>query len=514
MKLSLPSNHGLPNSLLTHPEVVFRNKEGVPSLTDVQWQALEAGIARGEGTLVIAPTSTGKTQIAIWALVSWLYEHIGYRRGIYLVTHRSLANQKFDELRHILGNNLFADAHDTIVLATGDRQINGNGAPVSNPLDATLLVATYEKYLGILSGAGIPTDLADTCIIADEIQILGDRYRGVNIETLLTLIHRANPGQFVGLSAVLGKEDGRRLAGWLGVQLVRVSHREKHLVYECRTPTRRLVSHTQTPDTSVRSEPTRLGLPYDLQSIVHECMDTDKGKPIVVFCMSKKDVYKQCKEYCRSRGVRIEGMPLLEGLSTDTPEAELLSATMPAGIAIHCADLVEEDRMRVEEAIKNREVDLVFATSTLAAGVNFPLGTVIFSSWKRWNQQRRHYEPISAAEFQNMAGRCGRMGTEHESGNILLMSDDKSSNRAVVNGFLDPDHLTPLRSQISPEHFSHMVLRLVASNVVHTENDALNFLKSSFGASRELESNLSGLNHWDEPFLDAISHLRDWMFLR
>ena len=513
MKDTLPRDHGLPDDLIADPTVIFR-EEGGPSLTDVQWEALNAGIGRGHGALALAPTSTGKTQIGIWALASWIAADRARHRGIYLVTHRSLANQKFEELQRILLNPLFGGAGETIVLATGDRQVNANGDPVDEPLRGSLLIATYEKYLGLLCAGGIPHDLNDTCIVADEVQILGDESRGVNVETLLTLIRQAEPGQFVGLSAVLTEQDGENLANWLGVQLLRVPHREKHLLYECRTGSRRLTFHTETANGEIRDEALEPGMASDLQPLIRECLRDEGATPIVVFCMRKQDVYDGCRDFCQSQGYDLTNAPLLAGLSGDTPEADLLSATIPNRVAIHCADLIEDDRLRVEEAIEGGEVDLVLATSTLAAGVNFPLGTVIFYSWRRWNFQRRRHEPISAGEFHNMAGRCGRMGFDHERGRVIFLANDGYQDQAVVQDFLNPDHLDSLKSHVSPEYFTPLVLQLASSGVVSTENDALAFLKATFGASRELETNATGLDHWDEPFQGALNNLRLWSFLR
>ena len=515
MKTSLPPNHGLPEDLLVHEEFLFR-EEGAPSLTDVQWEALEIGIAHGRSALILAPTSTGKTQIGIWALSSWLASNSAQHRALYLVTHRSLANQKFEEFQRILRKPLFAGSGDAMVLSTGDRQVDADGAPVNDPLRANLLVATYEKYLGLLCGNGIPGDLGDMCIVSDEAQIIGDKHRGVNIETLLTLIRRANPGQFIGLSAVLNERDGQDLAEWLDVELVRVPQREKHLMYECRTPSKQLTFQTETSDSDIHEEVMNSDKATEIQSLIQECLNTKNRRPIVVFCMRKQDVYDGCRAYCQSIGVDIDvkDAPLLEGLSVDTHEAGLLSVTLPRRIAIHCADLLEEDRLKVEYEIKNNGVDLVFATSTLAAGVNFPLGTVIFYSWKRWNFERRLHEPISAGEFHNMAGRCGRMGTEHEAGHVIFLADNKYRDMAVVKAFLDPDRFDNLKSQISPDYFIPLVLQLTASDVVKDENDALDFLKATFGASQELKVNVAGLTHWNSPFHEAVNTLRDWDFLR
>ena len=150
------------------------------------------------------------------------------------------------------------------------------------------------------------------------------------------------------------------------------------MLYECRTPTKQLTFRTEFADKGIVEESIDPSIARELQPLIQECLSAEDGQPVVVFCMRKQDVYDGCRNYCQSKGYDLTDAPLLAGLSADTSEAELLSATLPHRVAIHCADLIEEDRLRVEEAIKIGEVDLVFATSTLAAGVNFPLGTVIF----------------------------------------------------------------------------------------------------------------------------------------
>ena len=82
--------------------------------------------------LALAPTSIGKTQIGIWALASWLAADRARRRTVYLVTHRSLANQKFEEFQRILLEPLFSNALDSMVLATGDRTVDASGASVDS----------------------------------------------------------------------------------------------------------------------------------------------------------------------------------------------------------------------------------------------------------------------------------------------------------------------------------------------------------------------------------------------
>lgn len=512
MKFDLPPNHGLPDCILREQRMLFR-ENGKYSLTDVQWDALNAGIARGKSALVLAPTSTGKTHIAIWAMAAWLARGPGHR-SVYLVTHRSLANQKFDEFRRIFPGSVFGRGEaDAIVLATGDHQIDGNGASVNDPLGAALLVATYEKYLGLLCSIGIPTDLQNTCVVADEIQIIGDNARGLNVEILLTMVIHAKPAQFVGLSAVLD-DDGKTLAEWMNIEHIRSLNREKHLRFECRTHSRRLVFDTSKPENGIQEKPMSPKLASDVNSLIRERMALKEGRPIVVFCMSKKQVYEGSRNYCAEQGYSLDNAPLLPGLSSDTYEGKLLSAMMPHRVAIHCADLVEEDRLIVEKYIKEQKIDLVFATSTLAAGVNFPLATVIFSAWTRWNGKRHRHELISVAEFHSMAGRCGRMGTPHSNGQVFLFAGDSSNDRRAVKGFLDPDRADALVSQVSPDCFVSTLLQLVASDIVHSKREALDFLGKTYGGCQAQVGNISGLAHWGELLDKAAEELRDGGFLR
>ena len=85
MKFELPEDHGLSNAIVDG--LVFR-EEGVPALTDAQFEALRVGVGRGESALIVSPTSTGKTQIALWAIARSIEARCN---TVYLVTHRALA---------------------------------------------------------------------------------------------------------------------------------------------------------------------------------------------------------------------------------------------------------------------------------------------------------------------------------------------------------------------------------------------------------------------------------------
>src|SRR5437867_205166 len=114
MKYELPENHSLSDSIVAN--LVFKEDDH-PALTDAQFAALEAGIGHGESVLINSPTSTGKTQIALWVIARSI------ERGgstVYLVTHRALAKQNFEDFRSQLLNTFLNDNPASLVIATGD----------------------------------------------------------------------------------------------------------------------------------------------------------------------------------------------------------------------------------------------------------------------------------------------------------------------------------------------------------------------------------------------------------
>ncbi|MFY2563996.1 DEAD/DEAH box helicase [Corallococcus terminator] len=511
MKSTLPPHHGLPEQILNDPKLVHRLDSKTPNLTDVQYEALAEGAARGTSMLVVAPTSTGKTLIGVWALTTWLL-NAPPRNAVYLVTHRALARQKFEELQALLCERHFHGDKHSIVLANGDTIEDGTGAVPTDPLNAPVLVATYEKYLAMLSGGGSPSDTSRHIIICDEIQIIGDEHRGRSIEVLLTMLRNARWGQFIGLSAVIDKRDAKDLSEWLRATLVHVSQREKHLHYECRTPNLVRTFRTDKPELGLE-EKTPPG-PLGTEKTIADLKKIPSALPIVVFCMTRKRVDEAVRAYAHSLGLKIDDShPLHAKLREPTAAARHLSQFIPHRFAFHNAELMDDERRLVEDTLRNNALDIVFATSTLAAGVNFPFKTAVFDNWKRWNQKTKTRDPLPASEFQNMAGRVGRMGTTHSHGTIIFSSTDSFIEAQAANQYLQPDRATPLIPRITHTGFSQLALQLVSSGVCLNEADVADFLSSTFSAMRERESNQTGLEHWRRAMTQSIQALRDWGFI-
>jgi helicase len=501
MKYQLPNDHGLSDEIVS--SLVYREGDE-PALTDAQYAALETGLGNGESVLVVSPTSTGKTQIAVWAIANGIETNAN---TVYLVTHRALAKQKFHDFQELLLTDFLDGNPSSIVLATGDAVIDGRGESPADPLRASLLVATYEKYLAMLSASGVPSSMANTVVVCDEIQLLGDKQRGRNVEVLLTLLKQVGWRQFVGLSAVLEPRDSADLSNWLNVTQVREATREKDLRYEYWTG-----AGIESVSTSRPEETSHHGLPAGVTpgtiALVRYLENQEPAPlPVIVFCMRKQDVFDLASADLEDRiGGGEPQLPLDLGNLPETTANSFLARALAHRIAIHSADLTDDERKIVEEGLLEGTVDVVYATSTLAAGVNFPLGAAIFHKWVRWDSDQRTYLPIDPSEFHNMAGRVGRMGSHHDQGRVIFFSAT-GIHPAVYRQYLELDELPPLQCRIDPTVFDQLGLQLIASGLCHTRRDVNDLICTSFSGLREADNNLTRFQSWPAHIEEAIGAL-------
>lgn len=503
MKCEMPGNHGLSNKCIE--QLVF-HEDGSPSLTDVQHSALAAGVGTGASVLVVSPTSTGKTQIALWAIANSIEARTN---AVYLVTHRALAKQKFEEFKTALLTPFLNDNPGSIVLATGDYVEDAQGVVPADPLHSTVMVATYEKYLAMLSGSGVPADMTNTVIVCDEVQLIGDANRGQNVEVLLSLLKNSGWRQFVALSAVLESKDARELAAWLGVDIIIEPRREKHLRYECWTSAGIFAVSTEHPEELQEGLPIPKGVSSDPLAVVAHLLKQKPHPPvpIIVFCTrSKQSTYEHAERFIQHYLQPLKGQMTLafDGIP-ETSANDFLKKALPHRIAVHSADLLDEEREVVERHLLEGKLDAVFATTTLAAGVNFPLGAAVFANWDRWNKAARMHEGIGTDEFHNMAGRVGRMGFDHDEGRVVLFSAAADFHKARV--YLDLGTLPKLEARISPSRFDQLSLQLIASGLCSSRDEVERLICTTFSATKEQDRNTRAFDKWPATIAKAIDAL-------
>lgn len=400
-----------------------------------------------------------------------------------------------------------------MVIATGDYVEDASGQYSAAPLSAPVVIATYEKYLALLSASGVPKSMQNTVVVCDEIQLMGDESRGQNVEVLLTLMKNAGWKQFVGLSAVLKNKDAEDLANWLRIQLIMEHGREKHLRYECWIGEQIYSVSTARPDVLESDKRVPHGVKAETISALTYLLKQDNPPlPIIVFCMRKQDTYDLAEAFVSTYHKGKQGQLSLEFETLpETSANTMLAKILDLRVASHNADLTDEERGVVERYLSENKLDVVFATSTLAAGVNFPLGAAIFAGWQRWDSQLRESVPIESAEFHNMSGRVGRMGFDHAEGRVIYFGS--GFQRAQATSYLSIGQMPEIKARIVPARFGQLALQLISSGLCTNRNELEELVCTTFSALKEEDNNLVSFQRWPAQVAAALKGLIDVGFV-
>jgi helicase len=446
---------------------------GIAELTDIQRLAIESGLADGKSMVVVAPTSSGKTLVGEIAVACGLRKSL---RSVYLVSHKALADQKYEDFQRRFG----AEARSPLAsvgLSTGDRD--------EGDADAQLLIATYEKALALVLSGDL--DTRGSIIIADELQILGEPGRGPDIEVLCSVIRQKGSAQFVALTATI--ENPRDLSGWLNCELVTSQTRDVPLHQEIWADGEAYrVTFGQDIGKKIRSKTPYPASPLE---VVTRLLELDRG-PVLVFTETRGEASKLAKAYSASRGRTPDGIKVAEQLdlfSEPTESSEQLRSNAERKVVFHSADLTPQERQVIEQGFVDAKFDVCFATSTLAAGVNFPFRAVVFPklTYSYGDRQGTH---IRRSDYRNMSGRAGRLGLHHEGFAILVPKN--SVEHEYANKLVLPEN-DRINSQLVTISMRKTVLMLVSSGLV-AEKDALhNFFENTLYWYQTLDRNKARL---------------------
>jgi len=400
-------------------------------LDPFQLEAMQS-LTQGNSVLVAAPTGTGKTVIAEFAV------HLALSRGLralYTTPIKALSNQKFRDFRSQYG--------DKAGLMTGDL--------VENPA-GQLLVMTTEVARNML--VQNPESFKDVgCLVFDEVHYLADPERGTAWEESILL---APPYvQLVCLSATVANAE--EVAEWISttgreVSLIESDERVvplKHRYYldgkllpllEGNRPLLPAAKQSRpqpprrrgTPLNGRRAErrsPELEGAP-DPPEVV-EALDNANLLPAIYFLFSRRAV-EEAAESCRrlnllSRAEALEVRRLarqqLASLPPEDQELEQLQrllSLLPRGIGFHHAGLLPPFKTLVEELLAAGKLRVVFATDTLALGINVPARSVVLGEMTKYDGRSRRL--LSAGEYRQLTGRAGRRGMDAVGYAVLLHS--------------------------------------------------------------------------------------------
>lgn len=446
---------------------------GIESLTDVQQRALASGSAAGRSLVVSAPTSSGKTLVGEIAVLCALRSGV---RAIYLVSHKALADQKYIDFVARFGEGA-VEPVGSVGLNTGDR--------TEGDIDAQLMVATYEKALGLfLSGQLRPSN---ALVVADELQILGDPGRGPDIEALCSALRQRGIKQFVALTATV--ENPEDIAGWMECDLVRSTHRDVPLYQEIWHGGR--AHRTKFGDDSGEEVRGGAAATNEIGVVVDHLLRLGRG-PVLVFTESRREALNFATTYGQSRprvGIGIALAQQLDLFSEPTEASDQLRENAERRVAFHTADLSPQERQVIEGGFTDGKFEVCFATSTLAAGVNFPFRTIVFSklTYRFGDRAGSH---IVRSDYRNMSGRAGRLSMHTDGFAVLLPQNNVELAHANMLVLPDNDRLN---SQLVNLSLRKSILTLVASGLASSFAEVMAFFENTLYWYQTLNRNPSKL---------------------
>jgi ATP-dependent RNA helicase HelY len=450
-----------------------------------------AALEDGYSVLVCAPTGAGKTVVGEFAV------HLALAAGqkcFYTTPIKALSNQKYNDLVARYGAQ-------RVGLLTGDTAING---------EAPIVVMTTEVLRNMLYVGS--TSLADLgYVVMDEVHYLGDRFRGAVWEEVI--IHLPAAIRLVSLSATVSNAEE------FGEWLVTVRGETKVIVHEQRpvplwqhmlvgarmfdlfgtdgaTVDATLLRHVA--DRSRQFEPlpnrraghpTRGWRPPHRPDVIAK-LDSEGLLPAITFIFSRAGcdaAVRQCVwsgMWLTSDAERDE-IDDLVGELTATVAPEDLDVlgywewrdALRRGFAAHHAGLIPVFKQTVEELFVRGLVRAVFATETLALGINMPARTVVLERLTKFNGET--HADVTPGEYTQLTGRAGRRGIDIEGHAVVIWTPDVDPQRVAG---LASTRTYPLRSSFRPSY--NMAVNLVDQMGRRAARDLLESSFAQFQADR------------------------------
>ena len=473
----------------------------------------------GKGVLVAAPTGAGKTVVGEFAAFFALQAG---KKCFYTTPIKALSNQKYSEFVAKFGE-------DRVGLLTGDTSING---------EADILVMTTEVLRNMLyAGSNTLTNLG--CVVMDEVHYLADKFRGAVWEEVL--IHLMESVQVISLSATVSnaEEFGEWLGEVRGETEVIVSEIRPIPLFQHVLIGNRLMDLFDQPgkinpeilqrereairrSSLGRNRRGRFTEPSDRMSRAEiiEKLQRENLLPAITFIFSRIGCDAAVKQ-CLHAGLRLTSpeerteirqtaLRYTQNIAEEDLEVlgfqEWLTA-LERGIAAHHAGLLPSFKGAVEDLFQRGLVKAVFATETLALGINMPARTVVLEKLIKFNGEA--HVPITPGEYTQLTGRAGRRGIDIEGNAVIQWSPTVDSASAAG---LASTRTYPLRSSFSPTY--NMAINLISRFGRETARRSLESSFAQFqadravvGLTRQIRKNETLIQ---ELMKDAKCHLGDF----
>ncbi len=424
-------------------------------LDDFQKEAVKY-INNSKSIVVCAPTGAGKTCIAEHAIHKALEENT---RIFYTTPLKALSNQKFYDFCKKYGSG-------NVGLLTGDTSINR---------EAPIVVMTTEVFRNMLYNTNFgktKDNLKDVkYVVLDEVHYMNDEERGTVWEE--SIIYCPNSIQIIALSATIA--NSQELCDWINTvhsetKLVYTDFRPvplRHYYFDSSkpfdilpllTPEGRL-NRKIKPEKRINFHSREAKKQNNVKNVI-EVLHKKNMLPAIFFTFSRRKCDENMEKCANlnlitneeAKQIKIEVLKFLKEHNYLENNKNL--EYIYNGVASHHAGLLPAWKLLVERLFQKGLIKVVFATETLAAGINMPARTTVISAIsKRTDSGHRM---LTANEFLQMSGRAGRRGMD-KIGYVVIMGTQFQTPDEVAE--LVKSSSNPLESRFSPSY--SMVLNLL-----------------------------------------------------
>jgi helicase len=472
MRLNDLEKQGIP------PRIIERwiERQG-ESLLPVQSKVVRKGILGKYGSseqkeirmVISAPTSSGKSFCAEMAAIKSL---IGRKRVVMLFPLKSLAEEKY---------RLFEKTYGSLgikcLIVTGDHPENDrrfkNG-------DYHIAICIYEKFdqyltssLDGLRNIGL--------VVVDEIQTVAEPVRGAILERLLTKIKASiySPS-IIGLSAVISDDasSAGKLADWLEAELVEERMRPVELIRGVAAEGSLRYRLYNGGNDGI--EPfARINEGEDAFETFVEQLKTEKGSTLV-FLKSRMETVNNAFRLASTISWP-EAKQAITALGNEEPSFLIrsLRRVLSRGVAFHNSDLSRYQRYIIEQSFINKEVKVIFSTTTLAMGVNLSADNVYLETVKysfgTYNGKPT-LVPVSRSEFDNMTGRAGRFDGcyydgKQKPGRAVVLAHSEFDRDVLWESYIAAEQSEELSSAFKSMPSVDWLLNMIASGLLLSKSE-------------------------------------------
>ncbi len=461
---------------LSQPAIDFLLSQGFKELYPNQADSVNAGLFDGKSLMISAPTASGKTLIAMLAMMNHITNHEG--KIVYLSPLRALASEKFTEFKKLekvpLGKKV------KVQISTGDFESVDESLKSSD-----ILVMTNEKMDSIIRHG---SDWVDSIgmVIVDEIHLIGDQDRGPTLEMILTKLKffEKRP-QIIALSATIS--NAKELADWLDCTLVQNDWRPVPL-YEGVFDGGNVIMQDGKQfeiESTIRGPPVDLGVDSVKNGGQSLLFAETRTRSVSLATKAADIISKNLKAAEKDKLEKISGQILQSNEHTEL--IKRLAELVKKGVAFHHAGLNQSCRQIIETEFRNGTIKLLSSTPTLAAGVNLPARRVVISNISRYNARIGANKPISILEYKQLSGRAGRPQYD-EYGESIIVGNSNSSELLEYYIEGEPE---PIESKITDDKALRVhLLSLIVTTPGIKKDEIIDFFSQTLGGLQTRKSTI------------------------